>query len=160
MTSSNGNIFRVTGHLCGEFTGPRWIPRTKASDASFDVFFDPRLIKQLSKHSRGWWFETLPRPLWRHSNANLWGIIIITKNNTLTISRRHLTERNSIYHGRILPASHRAPHSSPVRAVKRCLCEYEVSIFSLCVLFNCIISDSVLFVPQTLLSPSNRANRV
>ena len=33
MTSSNGNIFRVTGHLCGEFIGPRWIPRTKASDA-------------------------------------------------------------------------------------------------------------------------------
>ena len=33
MTSSNGNIFRVTGHLCGEFPGPRWIPRTKASDA-------------------------------------------------------------------------------------------------------------------------------
>ena len=32
-TSSNGNIFRVTGHLCGEFTGHRWIPRTKASDA-------------------------------------------------------------------------------------------------------------------------------
>ena len=29
MTSSNGNIFRVTGHLCGEFTGPRWIPRHK-----------------------------------------------------------------------------------------------------------------------------------
>ena len=30
MTSSNGNIFRVTGHLCGEFIGefidPRWIP--------------------------------------------------------------------------------------------------------------------------------------
>ena len=28
MTSSNGNIFRVTGHLCGEFTRPRWIPHT------------------------------------------------------------------------------------------------------------------------------------
>ena len=25
MTSSNGNIFRVTGPLCGEFTGDRWI---------------------------------------------------------------------------------------------------------------------------------------
>ena len=25
MTSSNGNIFRVAGHLCGEFTDPRWI---------------------------------------------------------------------------------------------------------------------------------------
>ena len=24
MTSSNVNIFRVTGHLCGEFTGPQW----------------------------------------------------------------------------------------------------------------------------------------
>ena len=35
MTSSNGNILRVTGHLCGEFTGPRWIPHTKASDAEF-----------------------------------------------------------------------------------------------------------------------------
>ena len=31
MTSSNGHIFRVTGHLCREFTGPRWIPHTKAS---------------------------------------------------------------------------------------------------------------------------------
>ena len=37
MTSSNGNIFRVTGHLCGEFTGPRWIPRTKASDAELSL---------------------------------------------------------------------------------------------------------------------------
>ena len=27
MTSSNGRIFRVTGHLCGEFTDHRWIPR-------------------------------------------------------------------------------------------------------------------------------------
>ena len=38
MTSSNGNIFHVTGHLCGEFTGPRWIPRTKASDAELWCF--------------------------------------------------------------------------------------------------------------------------
>ena len=32
-TSSNGNVFSVTGPLCGEFTGHRWIPLTKASDA-------------------------------------------------------------------------------------------------------------------------------
>ena len=38
MTSSNGNIFRVTGHLCGEFTGHRWFPRTKASDAELWCF--------------------------------------------------------------------------------------------------------------------------
>ena len=38
MTSSNVNIFRVTGYLCGEFTGPRWIPCTKASDAELWCF--------------------------------------------------------------------------------------------------------------------------
>ena len=38
MTSSNGNIFRVTGPYCGEFTGHRWIPHTKASDAELWCF--------------------------------------------------------------------------------------------------------------------------
>ena len=32
MTSSNVNIFCLTGPLYGEFTGHRWIPLTKASD--------------------------------------------------------------------------------------------------------------------------------
>ena len=39
MTSSNGNIFRVTGLLCGEFTGHRWNPLTKASDAELWCFW-------------------------------------------------------------------------------------------------------------------------
>ena len=38
MTSSNGNIFRVTSPLCVEFIGHRWIPRTKASDAELWCF--------------------------------------------------------------------------------------------------------------------------
>ena len=38
MTSSNGNTFRVTGHLCGEFTDDRWIPITKPVMRGFDVF--------------------------------------------------------------------------------------------------------------------------
>ena len=38
MTSSNGSICRVTGPLCGEFTGHRWIPPTKASDAELWCF--------------------------------------------------------------------------------------------------------------------------
>ena len=33
---------------------------------SFDVFFDLRLNKRLSKQSRGWWFDTPMRPLWHH----------------------------------------------------------------------------------------------
>ena len=48
MTSSNGNIFRVTGHLCGIFTGHRWIPQRPVT-RSFDVFFDLRPKKRLSK---------------------------------------------------------------------------------------------------------------
>ena len=38
MTSSNENIFRVTGPLCGEFTGHRWIPLTKSSDTELWCF--------------------------------------------------------------------------------------------------------------------------
>ena len=38
MTSSNGNIFRVTGPLCGEFTGYWWIPLSKTSDAELWYF--------------------------------------------------------------------------------------------------------------------------
>ena len=63
MTSSNGNIFRVTGHLCEEF--PTQLPVTR----SFDVFFDLCLNKRLSRQSWGWWFETLSRPFWRHRNG-------------------------------------------------------------------------------------------
>ena len=32
------DIFRVTGHLCGEFTGHQWIPRTKAIHAELWCF--------------------------------------------------------------------------------------------------------------------------
>ena len=38
MTLSNGNIFRVAGLLCGDFTGHRGIPRTKSSDAELWYF--------------------------------------------------------------------------------------------------------------------------
>ena len=72
MTSSNGNIFRVTGTSCGEFTGHRWIPLTKASAAELWRFFDLLLNKRLSKQSWGWWFETPSCPLWRHCDVFNW----------------------------------------------------------------------------------------
>ena len=52
--------------VTGEF--PAQMPVTR----SFDVFFDPRLYKQLSKQSWGWWFETPSRSLWRHCNVFRW----------------------------------------------------------------------------------------
>ena len=39
MTSSNGNIFRVTGPLCGEFTVPGKFPAQRLVTRSFYVFF-------------------------------------------------------------------------------------------------------------------------
>ena len=52
----------------GEFPTQRPVTR------SFDVYFDLRLNKGLSKQSWGWWFETLSRPLWRQCNdmMTLW----------------------------------------------------------------------------------------
>ena len=69
MTSSNGNIFRVTGPLCGEFTGPGEFPTQWPVTRSFDVFFDLCLNKRLSKQPWGWWFETPLWSLWRQCNA-------------------------------------------------------------------------------------------
>ena len=65
MTSSNGNSFRLTGHLCEEFPAQRPVTR------GFDVFFDLRPDKRLSKQSWGWWFETPSHSLWRHCNASV-----------------------------------------------------------------------------------------
>ena len=67
MTSSNGNIFRVTGHLCGEFTGPGEFPTQRPVTRSFDVFFDLRLNTRLNKQPWGWWFEALFWSLWLSS---------------------------------------------------------------------------------------------
>ena len=46
MTSSNENIFLVTGPLCGEFTTQRPVTR------SFGVFFDLRLEKNVWVNNR------------------------------------------------------------------------------------------------------------
>ena len=48
--------------VSGEFPAQRSVTR------SFDVLFDLRLIKRLSKHSWGWWFEMPSHPLWCHCN--------------------------------------------------------------------------------------------
>ena len=46
--------------VTGEFPAQRPVTR------SFDVFFDLRLNKRLSKQWWSWWFETPSHPFWRH----------------------------------------------------------------------------------------------
>ena len=70
MTSSNGHVFRVTGLLWQEFTGYQWIPSQRPVTRSFDVVFDLRLNKRLSKQSRSRWFEMPSCSLWRHCNGH------------------------------------------------------------------------------------------
>ena len=69
--SSRENIFRVT-YLC-EGTPPvtGGFPSQRPVTRSFDVFFDPRLGKRLSKQSGRRWFETYSSSLWRHCNDRL-----------------------------------------------------------------------------------------
>ena len=85
MTSSNGNIFSVTA-LCpgnspvsGEFPAQRPVTR------SFDVFFDLRPNKRLSKQWWGGWFEMPWSPLWRHCN----GIMLIHIIPSAAVKRNH-----------------------------------------------------------------------
>ena len=80
MTSSNIEIFSALLTICagnspvtGEFPAQRPVTR------SFDVLFNLRLNKWLSKQWWGWWFETPPRPLWRHSN------VIVEKRKEISI---------------------------------------------------------------------------
>ena len=54
MRSSNGNIFSVTGTCAGNSLVTGEFPSQKPVTRSFDVFFDLRLNKRLSKQSRGW----------------------------------------------------------------------------------------------------------
>ena len=56
-------ICAVNSPVPGEF------PAQRPVTWSFDVFFDLRLNKRLSKQSWGWWFEMLSCPLWRHCNV-------------------------------------------------------------------------------------------
>ena len=54
--------FFVLLAICAGNSPPAQRPVTR----SFDVFFDMRPNKRLSKQSWGWWFETLQCSLWRH----------------------------------------------------------------------------------------------
>ena len=80
----------------GEFPAQRPVTR------SFDVFFDLRLNKRLSKQWWGWWFETPSRPLWCHCNFDIynraqWGYDSrIWRNVPFTVSDRSQCSRHGM----------------------------------------------------------------
>ena len=66
MTSSNGNIFRITGPCAGNSPVTGESPAQRPVTRSFGVFVDLHLNKWLSKQSWERWFETPSCSLWRH----------------------------------------------------------------------------------------------
>ena len=75
------DTFSVLLALCaGNSPVPGEFPAQRPATQSFDVFFDLRPNKRLSKQSWGWWFEMPLHPLWRHCNnkANLRDLIAAT----------------------------------------------------------------------------------
>ena len=65
LLAINGNIFRVTGHLCEEFTGHRWIPHY--IKITWDSYFQRRYIDTYGK----WGFKIVMKytediQMWKH----------------------------------------------------------------------------------------------
>ena len=63
-----GTFSALLAICAGNSPVPGEFPTQRPMTRSFDVLFDLRLNKRLSKQSWGWCFETLSRPLWRHCN--------------------------------------------------------------------------------------------
>ena len=117
MTSSNGIVFRVTSFCAGNspvtagnspVTGE--FPSHKPVTRSFDVFFDLRLNKRLSKQPRRRWFETPSRSLWRHCivvpnyDPVIWAAVGSSAFNPSLLSNFELVKRvklgGSVHYGR------------------------------------------------------------
>ena len=110
MASSNGNIFRVIGPLCGEFTGHRWIPHTKASDVELWCFLwsapwingwvNNREAGDLKRHRAhydvilmGWELRTIPRSwaaVWFLGWAIIWNLIDNASYHMMTSSNENI----------------------------------------------------------------------
>ena len=91
MTSSNRNIFCVTGSLWGESTRSP-VPSQRPVTRSFGLFFDLRLNKRFNKQLRRQWFEMPSRSLWRQCNYNFfsaaWQKKNISRSGTNTMAHR------------------------------------------------------------------------
>ena len=81
METFSASLARCEGN--SPFTGE--LPSQRPVTWSFDVFFDLRLNKQLSKQSIFQWFETLLCPLWRHCSGGHWYVPTLSPDCRYTI---------------------------------------------------------------------------
>ena len=81
---------------------PGEFPAQRPVMQSFDVFFDLRLNKRLSKLSWGWWYETPLCPLWRHCNEIAVCPVFLPILRQQRHTYDHLLERWSFHRGFIV----------------------------------------------------------
>ena len=71
IASSNGTFSALLAFCAGNSPATGEFPSQRPVTRSFDISFDLRRNKRLTKQSWGWRFETPSRSLWRRCNA-LW----------------------------------------------------------------------------------------
>ena len=83
MTSSNGNIFRVTGPSWGEITGHRWIPLTKATDTELWCYHWSAHEQTVEQTIMMPLIRDPSRSLWPHCNVNCVFCYVLKKLNCI-----------------------------------------------------------------------------
>ena len=69
VTSSNVTFSALLAICAGNSPVTGEFPAQRPVTGGFDVFFDLRMNKWLSRQWRGWWFDTPSRSLWRYCNV-------------------------------------------------------------------------------------------
>ena len=122
ITLSNGIIFRITGP-CEEnppVTGR--FPSQRPVTQSFNIFFDRRQNKRLSRQSRRWGIETPSCTLWRHSNGE-WGCLA---DGDVQWTTWHRTSEKSLSESMITMISNtKMHHHHPKYWTKRVLLQFR-----------------------------------
>ena len=111
-TSSNGNIFRVTGPLWGVTGG---LSSQRSVTRSFDVFYDLWLNKQLSKQSRRRW------PWWRHQMETFSALLALS-----FPSQRPMTR--SLMFSSICAWTNGCANNQDAGDLRRHRCHYDVTV--------------------------------
>ena len=138
MTSSNGNSLGVNGPLCGEFTGDRWIPRTKANDAELWCFLF------ICAWIKGWVNNREAGDPRRH-RAHYDAIVILREKNpcperphTIAISQIPQCIRQISHNA---PSCNRNVHTCAYFVITWCIVGYEIAAF--CFVFATVQFDGI-----------------
>ena len=122
MMSSNINISALLALCAGNSPVTGVFPSQRPVARRVDVFFDLRLNKRLSEHSRGWWFETPQRRC---------DVIVIQllhyQGNNSEYTCNQFGIKGSTSMDLLVDSAHSAPVSSKGYSVISTLCQYTAT---------------------------------